>query len=585
MSSRIYRLLGLIYYSDRTYEFLKNLIYKLIDLYSKIKYRKKRKYLFPWSDYGKKSLVGTPLFPYKKYAYYTQYYSESLLPSKITIENSDLFKYEIFNSQMLKSYTDINLNFSEESLLPISIVDNNRIHEGIFFDKSYIDIKNNKKKTRLNNLVHNRYNILKFNKGDQCTIKSPRDLIIGRPISTKNVDKENDKKLVLVLFFDALGSKLFERYPLEEVMPNTYNFFSKGIIFKNCYSNAEFTIPSLASMTTGKYVHNNNFFHPRKKQIIGQKSKSINSYFRKEGYFTQLITGNYGQNPSHGYCIDYDRVIYKHSMKMHDQIMEFIDSMRILNSRDTFTWMSLLDIHHPLGQTPSFSATSDMELIDHDYKLDDPPATKTTFRSYCPKATNRHLAEMKKVDYHLKHLYKFLEENYTEDDFLVTLVSDHATSATIDTVNKASILCKEKTNVPFMIRGSGFKENYSLELIENVDILPSILSSCNIEFDKENIDGGLPKELGGSRKDYIFTESIYPGQTYKASIKDGKFECFLEGKNLTNDSGEIDIAEFYFSVNDINNGAIIEDRGLVNHFLREFEKVLKVKVDINRMLH
>ena len=116
----------------------------------------------------------------------------------------------------------------------------------------------------------------------------------------------------------------------------------------------------------------------------------MNSFFHKKGYFTQLISGNYGQNPSQGYCIDYDRVIYKHSLKVQDLLMEFIDSMRVFKERDSFTWISLLDIHHPLGQIPGFSASSDMELIDHDYKIDDPPDTKTTFRSYCPKSTNKH---------------------------------------------------------------------------------------------------------------------------------------------------------------------------------------------------
>ena len=73
-------------------------------------------------------------------------------------------------------------------MLPISIVDNNRINESIFFDKCYIDVDNNGEKNRLNNLFQNRYNILKFSKGDRCKIKSPRDLIVGKPIRTKNIN-------------------------------------------------------------------------------------------------------------------------------------------------------------------------------------------------------------------------------------------------------------------------------------------------------------------------------------------------------------------------------------------------------------
>jgi len=191
---------------------------------------------------------------------------------------------------------------------------------------------------------------------------------------------------------------------------------------------------------------------------------------------------------------------------------------------------------------------------------------------------------MKRVDYHMKSLYNFIEENYSDEEFLISLVSDHATSATIDTKSKASILCKEKTNVPFMIRGSGHKDINSLELIENVDILPSILSSCNIEFDEDSIDGKLPKELGGNGKDFIFTESIFAGQTYKASIKDDLYECFLEGTSPTDDSGEIDVTSYYFIVEDIKTGNTISDERIIKQYLLKFENVLKIEINCNGML-
>ena len=129
MTSKIYKLLSAIYYADQTPESLKILVLKFVKSYSKIRYKNKKKYLFPWSDFGKKSLIGSPLFTINQNAYFTQYYSESTLPNKLTIENSDLFKYEIYKARMLKRNSDISLNFLEDSLLPISILDNKVIHE------------------------------------------------------------------------------------------------------------------------------------------------------------------------------------------------------------------------------------------------------------------------------------------------------------------------------------------------------------------------------------------------------------------------------------------------------------------------
>ena len=189
MPSRIHKFLGVIYYSDHTLRSIRTLILKVIELYVKIKYKNKEKYLFPWSENGKKSLIGVPLFPLKEYAYYAQFYSESLVLGNFTVANSDLYKYEIYKAILLKSHSSIKIVFKEDSLLPISLVDNDSIGESIFFDKCYLDIDNNGEKNRLNNLVKNRYNILKFSKGDICNIKSPTDLIVGAPIKTKRTQE------------------------------------------------------------------------------------------------------------------------------------------------------------------------------------------------------------------------------------------------------------------------------------------------------------------------------------------------------------------------------------------------------------
>ena len=47
-----------------------------------------------------------------------------------------------------------------------------------------------------------------------------------------------------------------------EPMPNLMRFFSKGVIFNNHYSVAEYTFPSLATIETGVYAHRSQVFNP-----------------------------------------------------------------------------------------------------------------------------------------------------------------------------------------------------------------------------------------------------------------------------------------------------------------------------------
>ena len=50
---------------------------------------------------------------------------------------------------------------------------------------------------------------------------------------------------------------------INKLIPNTINFFKAGLTFENCFANSEWTLPSVASLFTGKYTHKSKIFHPR----------------------------------------------------------------------------------------------------------------------------------------------------------------------------------------------------------------------------------------------------------------------------------------------------------------------------------
>jgi hypothetical protein len=97
-----------------------------------------------------------------------------------------------------------------------------------------------------------------------------------------------------------------------------------------------------------------------------------------------------------------------------------------------------------------------------------------------------------------------------------------------------------------MIRGKGVPKHIeSEERIENVDIFPTLLELTDISYDKKNISGQLPKVLGGEEKRKIaFSESIFPGQTYKATIVDGIYKYYFETKHPVSDAGNIPLKSY-----------------------------------------
>lgn len=562
MKSKLLKITRNLYHNKLKSDFIKKIILFVYSLYKKFNRNLTLKYYFPLTIDGKDNLIGIPMFADdSKYSYYTQYYSETF--NFISNDKTSIYmqKIEIYRAkEYLFTESECKFNFEGDVLLPISLINKDAYTE---VNNSFsVSIIKNNKEILLENIAQNRFHYLKFNKNDNVQINSNHNILIGKPIAL-NQAKKKKKKLVLNIFIDAFSASLFEKYSYEDLLPNTVKFFSKGVIFDNCYANGESTLPSLSSMFTGKYVKNNNFFHPRKRQIIGINQKIISQYFSEEGYFTQLISGNYGQNPYQGYCLGFDRTIFKHSMKHNEIVYEFLDSMRVFKDRDVFTWLSFLDIHHSLNLTSSFSSGVELELENHNYQVQD--KIKTPFKGYCSKSTARYISEIKKIDYHLKSLYDYIESNYEEDEILISIVSDHGNSFT-DETRKTNLLRKEKINVPFMIRGTGIEAKIQNDIIENVDILPTILKFSGIKFDYQVIDGRIPNYFGGELKEVAFAESLYPNQTYKATIKDHKYEAFFETKSYVNQSGEVNLSDYSFVVYDIKNDSLIVDEIVVKKY-------------------
>lgn len=571
MVGKVVNICRVVFHSERMPYFLKKVIWALVSKYRNVKKTGAFKCYFPLTIDGKENLMGKEMFKDENgYAYVTQYYSETFITtSNNSVEDNYIHKNEIFKVKNYPANSRYKNKFEVDTLLPICMPNHDALN--VSSNNFSIDLICHNKQYKLENILQNRYHHFSFKADDTIELFSSHELNIGKPLALKQ-DKRHDKKLVLTLFIDAFSASLLDKYSLEEIVPNTFEFFSKGTIFRKCYSNAEFTIPSLASMFTGQYVHNNNFFHPRKRQTIGENQKTISQYFEDEGYLTQLISSNPNQSPHQGYCLGFDRTVYKHSLKHQDIVHEYLDSLRIFKQRDTFSWLSFLDVHHGLNHIPSFSADCELSLSSHNYQLRD--KIKTPFLNYCPRETERYLVELKKLDYHLKVLYDYIDENYTDEEMLVTLVSDHGHSFTDLTGKTEPLLRREKLNVPFMLRGNGTKI-ISDEIIENVDILPTILNACNIDYNEENLDGCIPKIIGGKGKEYIFSESIYPNQTYKATIKDKNYEAFLESKVLTTYEGDVDLTDYAISIIDINDDNKINEKSVIEKYETLFKRLCK----------
>ncbi len=471
--------------------------------------------------------------------YIPLYYDENLINYPINLWN--FFKNEILHGKICHGQLLLKDIDEGNKVLPLAILNDN-VGMKLISDGGEKIIRN---------LSPNRYYYIPLEENSiNIEIKSNGSFIAGDLIDLKQ-KKKNEIKLVLNIFIDGLAQEAIDRVSLSELMPNTNTFFSKGTIFRNCFSNAEWTLPSIASINNGKFLHKHQIFHPEIIYDVNERGKIIPLYFKEKGYLTFQACGNWRKTPSYGYSNGYDRTIYQSATigsNAEDIIFHFLEHMRAFEERDNAVWLSFFELHKVQDSiTPKIS--SQVKNAENMW-VNREENSKSVYLSYDSIKIRNYLNEIMRLDYYLNIIYKFIEDNFTDDEILVSLFSDHGVSY-MD--NEQFLLRNSRTKIPFMIRGRGIPQVISNELIEAVDILPSLLSKSSIDYEESSLDGKLPKTLGGSGKDYLFTESIYPGKTYKAAIRDENYYFTFESGGLVENDGRFFLGDYRTNLYKSNN--------------------------------
>ncbi len=474
----------------------------------------------------------------------------------------DKSTYTLLKTELLKGeFVDRSIVIEKESLDIVAISPVNRSVD-IEFD--YINTNKSicKKKVPVNQFTY-----FNLQGNHRINIKSKDPFFISH---FKNQFDSNKPKLVLTIFIDGLSNNYLLNHGLEKVMPNTYNYFKDGFIANQCFSTGEWTLPSVASIFTGKYTINHELFHPHKNFEFELKSKLLQEFFYDDGYMTSIINNDWRFTPSHGYYKKMNRSIYcpmMDRMQCDEMICEALEHLEVFKSFNNFLWVSLMDLHC----SADFQATNPMitKMYEDDVVSDINESSLKSPHALLDKSKiiNYH-AQIKKVDFYLGILYAYLMKNYKEHDIIVTLLSDHGQSFLSDN-NK--LLNEQRVNVPFFAKGKNIPSVTSDELISNIDILPSILQTCNISLDTD-VDGQIFAAFGGNSRDYVFSESIYPGQTYKASIRDSTHVYDFESEAVVGENLQIDISRYNVSL--CNRITLNDESGLFVEKLEMYYNVV-----------
>ena len=435
-------------------------------------------------------------FKNHKYKYFIRPYKKhlslfSILNTHISKDINLMLCYEIFKLQKITK--KISFKTKEDLMLPIGTNSEANFCKNIYLDP-------------------NKNYYLHLKKNENVDIESKNKILSGNFIKKNNFDSKKIK-LNLIIFIDALTNKLTENKELfEKIMPNTKKFFSDGIYFSQHHSNSEWSLPSAANFFTGLNLEKHKIFHNSKHQKLNENIKTMGEIFSENNFVTFKINGSHRISPSYGFAKGFDRSLYQLNMKSHDTIAHFKNFDEVFKNTNKFVWLTFFDVHGT--GAPDYYEN---ELIGNNLFLDKKIKKKSVHLDKDNAAVNTYFEKCKFLDYQLKILYDHIEKEYQNNEILISLVTDHGVSFFDD---DKKLLGDQRVRIPWFIKGGNLNNlnNTGNEITENIDVMKSILELNKINSDNYQLDGNLPKILGGKEKDYSISQSLYPEATYKCRI-------------------------------------------------------------------
>lgn len=419
--------------------------------------------------------------------------------------------------------------------------------------------------------AYEKYSYLPIENGAKLRTDYPA--VFGSPIPLAQPDTKGRKKLVLSIFIDSFNYYLIKDLGLETLMPETYRYFSKGIICNNYYAGSEWTLPSIATYWTGKHSgHHMNLMEDYRFDFM-KDAKVLAEYFHDAGYVTAKIGGNDAVTPWQGYIRGIDRFTYQYSSQSYrakEVVSDVIQQIETFKDACQYIWFDFLDLHDIAGGFMcSLPVQSRLPLatryIDNDI-------ITTVKQSYSPNRREIYIQQLRELDFYLGILYQYLERNYKDEEIIISLFSDHGTAFMVE--DEKPFLSEQRINVPFMLRGGNLSPQVSDEMIETTDYAAILCKLAGIPYHFEGTDANLPLTFGGKQeRDYTFSQNIFPGDPYRAALHGKNFHFYMDSTVPVSPDLRIDLTNRNCLLTD-SEGHPIQDEVL----MKKYESIIEEEI-------
>ena len=346
---------------------------------------------------------------------------------------------------------------------------------------------------------------------------------------------------VIIISVDTLRSDRLGAYGFEGVQtPAIDRLASDGVLFERAYSHLPLTLPSHASILTGRLpiehgVRDNLGYR------LGQQPPTLGEILTDEGYATGAFVSAYVLREQTGIARGFqaydDDIVVRSGVELGGLQRKGGETLE-----RAFAWLDGIDTGIDHG-TPFF-------LFFHIYEPHSPYTPSEPWATRYPH--HPYDAEVAEADAVVGELISGLEQRGLYDESLVVLLSDHGEGlGDHGEIEHEVLIYRETLQVPliFKLPGGQRAGERIAEPTQLIDVFPTILAHLGLDpppadDDLQGMDllGGRP--VPGDRQ--IFSESIYPrlhfGWSDLASLIEGRYHYIQspapELYDLIDDPGE-----------------------------------------------
>ncbi|MFH1676348.1 MAG: sulfatase [bacterium] len=366
---------------------------------------------------------------------------------------------------------------------------------------------------------------------------------------------ERHHRNILLIGVDTLRRDALSPYGARpEVTPNLTEFCRSATLFMQNRSQSSWTLPSFASMITGKLPS------PIGATLItghiSDDSTTIAETLLAKGFATELVCSNtWLGNEESGFQQGMESLWYKYDVPAQEATRTAQDFISRSMGRDWFCFLHLLDPHVPYEPPGRFREL----LCDPDYEgpVNKPfsggelkwksgrvvPADKDI-----KQAKDLYEGEVANIDDALVGLFNFLKINNILDDTLIIFSSDHGEEFfDHGGFEHGHTQYDELVHMPLIIRGREFPAGAKVDAsVGNIDIFPTILRFIRQPIPDEMPGIPLQDIVAGRNKNdrIVFGEDNTRGDLRKFAVK-WPWKCILDYVNgdmllfnLESDPGE-----------------------------------------------